>query len=386
MAVKETKKTQMTLLEFKHIEAPPIMNIFDFASNMPASVYLESTGVKLAEACYRSCILSETRFTSEEYLLNSRRSTIDMGLPLGVFAYAASGVLGSLVQRHLKEEEEHNVKDGTVKLPPYKNINTSLGAAIRSRRSVREMSGKKMSLQQLSNVLYYANGVSGEFDVSSEGENVLETESLGVKTVNPIRTAPSGGGLYPIYLYMIIRNTEKLEDGIYKYLPLTHSLKKVRIFDDRDDDTLRRITEFGNNIDSSKINVAIFYVYHLFENPRKYGDMGFSFALIEVGEIAQNIHLPGFDSIGLRDVGIVSGYDHNDFKPEQSISRVEFITLAVKTLELEPQSANLTFKDKDQIPAWANGYVQTAGIRGQFSSSEPTDFAGRDGDHFGKRS
>lgn len=204
-----SKKVEMTLFEFKQNELPIIMNIFDFASNIPASVYLESTGVKLPEACYRSSLISETRLTSEEYLLNSKRSTIDMGLPIGVFSYAAPGVLGSMAQRHLRDEEEHEKEGNTINLPPYKNINTPLAVVMRSRRSIREMSGKRMTLQQLSNILFYANGVTGEFELSAEGSKLLETKSLGSKAVNRTRTAPSGGGLYPVYLYMIIRNTEK---------------------------------------------------------------------------------------------------------------------------------------------------------------------------------
>jgi len=288
---KKVKRTEMTLNEFRQNELPVLMNIFDFASNIPASVYLETTGVKLPEACYRSSLISETRFTSEEYLLNSRRSTIDMGLPIGVFSYAAPGVLGSMAQRHLKDEEEHERENNTIALPPYKNINTPLGAVIRSRRSIREMSGKRMSLQHLSNILFYANGVTGELELSAEENNSLSTRSLGSETVNKIRTAPSGGGLYPIYLYILIRNTEKIEDGIYCYLPNTHSLKKIRVFTEDDKETLNLVTQFGTNFDSEKINVAIFYVYNLYENSRKYSDMGLMFALIETGQIAQNIHL-----------------------------------------------------------------------------------------------
>ncbi|WP_028612850.1 S-layer homology domain-containing protein [Paenibacillus harenae] len=62
----------------------------------------------------------------------------------------------------------------------------------------------------------------------------------------------------------------------------------------------------------------------------------------------------------LRDSGIVNGYANNEFKPNQSITRSEFITMTVKALGLEPEKKNLTFTDKNQIPAWSEEYWQTA--------------------------
>ena len=291
MIGEKKQKKEMSLLEFKQRELPVILSIFDFASYIPASVYLESTGVKLPEATYRSSLISETRLISEEYLLNAKRSSLDMGIPIGVFSYSAPGVIGSMAYRHLKDEEEQEKEDNIISLPPYKNINVSLSSVIRSRRSVRQMSGQQMSIQQLSNILFYANGVTGEFELDFEDSGKLKTWSLGSKIVNNTRSAPSGGGLYPVYMYLVIQNTEKINDGIYLYLPNTHLLKKVLVFDDEHKKQLKQIMNFGINFEPEKINLAIFYVYHLYENSRKYGDMGLQFALIEAGEIAQNIHL-----------------------------------------------------------------------------------------------
>ncbi|HPE36264.1 MAG TPA: SagB family peptide dehydrogenase, partial [Spirochaetales bacterium] len=119
--------------------------------------------------------------------------------------------------------------------------------------------------------------------------------------------APSGGGLYPVYLYAVVLNVDGLKPGIYLYMPITHALEIVRVFDARDMDRLREIANWGNNISLESIDVAMFYVYSLYENSRKYVDMGLTFALIEAGEISENIHL-ACTAMGLASCDI-GGYD-----------------------------------------------------------------------------
>jgi|GEM_PF-6933017 len=78
-----------------------------------------------------------------------------------------------------------------------------------------------------------------------------------------------------------------------------------------------------------------------------------------------------FDSIMmLKELGIVNGYGDNQFKPNQSITRSEFVAMAVKSIGLETKSSNLAFKDKQQIPAWANEYWQTAVASGLIKGYE----------------
>ena len=282
------KPITMTLEALRAQELGAVLEIFDFAGNIPASIYLESTAVKVPEACYRSSSISKTRFISEEYLLNAKRNSLDMGLPIGVFAYSSFGVRGSLALRSFATDGE-SVK--LVKLPPYKNVNTPLGTAIRSRRSVREMKGSTMPLQMLSTILFYGDGVTGDYVLATPENDLLPEVTLGSSYVGKLRTAPSGGGLYPIYLYLMIQKVEGLTDGIYVYLPLNHALLKIRDIRDQEHHEFTTVAEWGYNIDADKVNVAIFYVYSLYENSRKYCDMGLTFGLIEAGEISENIHL-----------------------------------------------------------------------------------------------
>ncbi|MBP7263633.1 MAG: SagB family peptide dehydrogenase [Spirochaetia bacterium] len=306
--MKGKQKTAMTVAEFKEKEMGPLWEIFDFCTNLPMSVYADTLGVKLPEACYRSSPISrDSRLASEEYLLNAKRSSLDMALPIGVFSYASLGVRGSLSFRQFKERDINEREGASVALPPYLKINAPLGAVIRSRRSVREMSGKSLSMEELSSVLFYGDGVTGDFNHAPGGGEFPVTETLGDKYVSKVRAAPSGGGLYPVYLYAVVLNVDGLKPGIYQYMPITHALEIVRIFDARDMDRLREIANWGNNISLESIDVAMFYVYSLYENSRKYVDMGLTFALIEAGEISENIHL-ACTAMGLASCDI-GGYD-----------------------------------------------------------------------------
>lgn len=55
-------KKKMTLDDFMSNESPGLMKIFDFASNLPISLYVDTTAVKIPESCYSSSLLSKTHF------------------------------------------------------------------------------------------------------------------------------------------------------------------------------------------------------------------------------------------------------------------------------------------------------------------------------------
>lgn len=283
-------KNKLTVDKFKNEEMPGLMSIFDFSSNLPISLYVDTTAVKIPETCYTSSLLSKTHFLSETYLLNRKRNSLDLGLQYGVMGYSSFSVRGSIVQRKLSEQEELE-RSQIIKLPKYKNLKDSLGTVIRARRSIRDMSDKSISLDSLSTILFYGDGVTGELTLASEEKDLLPVKSLGEDYDATLRSAPSGGGLFPISLYLLLRSIEGVEDGIYLYLPLNHSIKLIRSFDNQDKEDLEQVIDWGYNIDSEKINIVTFYVYNLYDNSRKYLDMALDFALIEAGQISQNIHL-----------------------------------------------------------------------------------------------
>ena len=308
------KKKKMTLEEFQENETPGLLAIYDFTSNIAISNYIDTTAVKIPEACYSSSLLAKTHFLSETYLMNRKRSSMDMGLSYGVMGYSSFSVRGSIVQRILAEKEELEHKNLTIQLPKYKHIKMPLGTAIRARRSIRKMTDAAMTIEELSTILYYADGVTGELTLQSEEKDPLALNTLGDNCNATLRSAPSGGGLFPITLYMVLRNVNDVDDGIYYYLPLEHSIRLVKKLDGNLEDDINHVAEWGINIEQKKINVIFFYVYSLYNNSRKYSDMAYDFAMVEVGQISENIQLTcTAEGIASCDIGGFEKYKCENF-------------------------------------------------------------------------
>ena len=293
MAVQKLSRTELPLQYFLENEYQSLIEIFHWAANLAGSVYTDSTVVVPPEASYSSLFVSRTHQLSQEFLLNFKRSSLDLGLPLGISGYFGFPSRGSLALRQLSEEEDRDEPTQIIKLPPYQSVNASLGVTIRSRRSLRQFTGKSMPLQELSTILFYGNGVTGDMAMISEDDDPQWPKySLGVPEVAHTRAASSGGGLNPISLYLVLQNVETVQDGIYIYLPFDHSLKKVLAFSEQKrQEHLALGRSWGTNVEPAKVNLAVYYVYSVYENSRKYGDMGLVFAVVEAGEIAAHIHL-----------------------------------------------------------------------------------------------
>ncbi|GGG82174.1 NEAT domain-containing protein [Paenibacillus radicis (ex Gao et al. 2016)] len=74
-------------------------------------------------------------------------------------------------------------------------------------------------------------------------------------------------------------------------------------------------------------------------------------------------------------LGFVTGYSDNSFRPEGTISRVEFTALISRALKLNNASGSqAVFKDNDSIPAWAKAYVEHAVAAGVISGFADESF------------
>jgi SagB-type dehydrogenase family enzyme len=273
------QKTKMTLDQFLERELPQVVDVVSFCGNLPMSLYADTTVVKSPEVVFRGLVLSRNRLVAEEYLLNFRRNEADLGVVIGANNYQNPMVVGAVANRGLEENEEDHIS-----LPPYQNVRANLSAVIRSRRSVRHYSGKGLSLKELSTLLYHAAGVSGHL----HPETVPETVTMGKSDQIELRAAVSGGGLYPVDLFVLALNIEGLGAGAYRYLPGTHALKPVG--SNGPMPAVAELAQFGE-IQVEKACFLLGYVYKVFENARKYGDAGLGFAFIETGAIAAHVHL-----------------------------------------------------------------------------------------------
>ena len=152
---------------------------------------------------------------------------------------------------------------------------------MKRRRSVRNYTGEPLSLPQLSQLLYAAQGITG----SMHGQ--------------PLRSAPSAGALYPVEIYVTAHNVEELERGIYHYALREHQLEVTAAGDFR-----KQITRAALQQDMLGEADVVIVLAAIFDRARhKYGERGYRYVYMEAGHISQNIYLQAV-SLGLGSVGV----------------------------------------------------------------------------------
>ncbi len=155
----------------------------------------------------------------------------------------------------------------TNKLPkPQVQGNFSLETALLERRSVSSFQKTSISLDELGQLLWAAQGVTNP-------EN--------------FRTAPSAGALYPINIYAAVGNVNGLEPGVYKYRPHTHDMVETGNVDKRD--ALCRAALIQTTIRQAPVVIVLAANFE--KTTVKYGRRGFRYVLLEAGHTAQNICL-----------------------------------------------------------------------------------------------
>lgn len=153
----------------------------------------------------------------------------------------------------------------------------SLEEALWKRRSVREYASSALTLAEVSQLLWAAQGRTAEWGG---------------------RTAPSAGALYPLEVYLAVGNVENLASGVYKYKPEGHQLAKVG-----DRDIRRALAEaaLGQScVKEGALDIVIAAIYE--RTTKKYGERGVRYVHMEAGHAAQNVYL---QAVAL-DLGVVT--------------------------------------------------------------------------------
>jgi len=173
-----------------------------------------------------------------------------------------------------------------IKLPdPVLSGSMSLEEAIQNRRSQREYTGTALSLQEVSQIMWAGQGITG-----TEGQ----------------RTAPSAGGLYPLEIYLVAGMVDNLTAGIYKYVPVDHALTLLKPGDVRIE-----LSAAALNQSWVRNGAAVVVVTAVYEHTtQKYGERGIRYVQMEAGHAAQNICLQVTAS-GLGAVTVGAFDDHD---------------------------------------------------------------------------
>ena len=168
----------------------------------------------------------------------------------------------------------------TLSLPePSTDGNMSVEKAISQRRSVRSFSQEPLTLEEVSQILWSAQGIT--------------------EPRRNLRAAPSAGATYPLAVYLISGNIQGLEEGVYRYAPENHSLNLVMKGDKRD--SLYRQALSQSPVRDAPAVVVIAGVFE--RTTGRYGSRGENYVYMEVGHAGQNIHLQA-EALGLGTVVI----------------------------------------------------------------------------------
>ncbi len=176
---------------------------------------------------------------------------------------------------------------GTVMLPePALTGEMSVEEAIYRRRSIRKYSAEPLTLSELGQVLWSAQGIT----LHSQG----------------FRAAPSAGATYPITIYVSVREggVEGLAPGIYLYDPFDHALHLVREGD------------YSSDLGKAALDqewvreapVCLIIAANFERTTSVYGERGVRYVYMEAGHVGQNIYLQA-TALGLGTVAVGAFYD-----------------------------------------------------------------------------
>lgn len=173
--------------------------------------------------------------------------------------------------------------------PDYKGL--ILEEVLRRRRSIRsedDFSDEALSLQELSQLLFAADGITGEL------------KDGGIK----LRTAPSGGALYPIEIYLVANRVKELEPGVYHYSVLDHSLELLK----KGSFQKEAVFSCAGQEEAGRAAVVFIFTGIPARSTKKYDVRGWRYIYLETGYISQNIYLETV-SLGLVSTAMGAFYD-----------------------------------------------------------------------------
>ncbi|MDP2422932.1 MAG: SagB/ThcOx family dehydrogenase [Bacteroidales bacterium] len=187
---------------------------------------------------------------------------------LSLLMIAGIGGNNMFQQSNRVSGEHAGLENEIIKLPvPKYDGLTSIEKALSIRRSVRKYNTDPLTLAEVSQLLWAAQGIT------DRSKN--------------FRTAPSAGALYPLELYVVIGRVREIKQGVYKYKPHEHELVKVR--DGNMQEELSTAALRQNSVSESAIVLVFTAVFE--RTTKKYADRGIKYIHMEIGHAAQNVYL-----------------------------------------------------------------------------------------------
>ncbi|MBN1344797.1 MAG: SagB/ThcOx family dehydrogenase [Phycisphaerae bacterium] len=187
-------------------------------------------------------------------MLESRWISVVAIAVIGFGSVTASRLAGEAASTETRQQE--------IQLPkPKTSGGMSLNEALAKRRTQRKFADKALSIEQISQLCWAAQGIT-------EAERGL-------------RTAPSAGELYPITVYLIRK------DGLFEYVPKAHALKKLKSDDIRSGSDAGPLGKAG--IRSAPVCMVV--AMNVSRLAARWPDNADRYCLLEAGHVAENVLL-----------------------------------------------------------------------------------------------
>ncbi|MBQ9239010.1 MAG: SagB family peptide dehydrogenase [Treponema sp.] len=246
------------------------------------SIYPDSAGMDSPDLFMKGKYFSTEDINSQIYLRNYENS-YRLGPISGTSEFMAHPEnMVALFERRYREEI-----DGAIMLPKPRILQAKLKYALQTRVSSRNFNGKELSLQELSDFLFYAAGTVKEemMPLSKSGDAVTRYR----------RPFPSGGGMYATELYLVIYHVKGITPAVYIYQSISHSLIKYApvvalhhfVVTERYD----RASAAYVPIENFDPAVFICCVNNFNQQRLKYGELSLALAYVDCGCLLQNCSL-----------------------------------------------------------------------------------------------
>ena len=145
-----------------------------------------------------------------------------------------------------------------------------LGVLLENRCSRRSYDGKPLTLEELSFLLWAAQGV----------KSVNEHRTL--------RTAPSGGARHPLELYAFVNGVEGLTPGLYHYMALEDKLERLGCRKNQADQLTYALA--GQTF-AGHAPVCLVWTAVPYRSEWRYDGHGLKDVLLDAGHSCQNVYL-----------------------------------------------------------------------------------------------
>lgn len=204
---------------------------------------------------------------SEEYLENTKLAswgTTDLARTPGDYSEAEVDAMTRAYKRYRLRPRLALPGGEELRLP-----STSFDQVVTTRRTVRSFDGGALTLDEVAALLALSGGVTGGYQKQL------------------LRAAPSAGGLFPVEMYLSVRDVAGLDPGLYHYDWPDHIL--ARIGDHPGNDAVTRVC--CRQPQAGTAALVVFLAGMVQRTVSKYGDRGLRYVFLDVGHLAQNLCL-----------------------------------------------------------------------------------------------